>query len=137
MITDDQNYYDQKNFVRDDWGGQVRTPQSGKPSEDQSANFNIGSDNKPYPNNRNFVVGQATDGFTANETEPSMPSTTNPDMRLGQVKYARREGAVSIYKDGTRNTANDNAASAKAEGSTMGANSSMDDDYEENQGGSQ
>lgn len=130
MIKDDENYYNQANFVRDDWGGQARTPQEGKPSEDQSASFNMGSDDKPFPNDRNFVVGQATDGFNASESQPSMPSTTDPDIRLGQVKYARREGAVSIYKDGTRNTANDNQASAKAERSTV---YEVEDD-EENQG---
>ncbi len=44
---------------------------------------------------------------------------TAPMRTIGQVKYARREGAVSIYKDATRNTANDNAASRKAESSTI------------------
>ncbi len=77
-----------------------------------------GSDNKPYPQERNFVMGQANDGMSA-EVQPIMPSTSNPDVRLGQVKYARREGAPSIYKDGTRNTADDNAASRKAEASSI------------------
>lgn len=87
-------------------------------------------DDENYYNQKNFVMGQATDGFIANETQPSMPSTIDPDVRLGQVKYARREGAVSIYKDGTRNTANDNAASKRAESSTV---YEVEDD-EENQG---
>ncbi len=76
-----------------------------------------GSTSKPYPQERNFVVD-------ATSTMPSgmgtfMPSETDPDIRLGQIKYARREGAPSVYKDATRNTANDNAASKKAEGSTI------------------
>lgn len=86
--------------------------------ENNSQNVN-GSSDKPFPQERNFVMGQATDGFNASEQQPIMPSTSNPDVRMGQVKYARREGAVSIYKDGTRNTADDNAASAKAEATTI------------------
>lgn len=46
----------------------------------------------------------------------------NVANHFGQVKYARREGATSIYKDETRNTANDNEASKKAEGSCVGEN---------------
>ena len=138
MIQDDKNYYDEKNFVRDDWGGQVRTPQSGMPSQDQSKAFFMGSDEKPYPNDRNFVV-DANATIPIGMTEPVPAKGGNPaNNHFGQVKYARREGAPSIYKDATRNTADDNEASAKAEGSVMGcSNSVMDDDYEENQGGSQ
>lgn len=76
-----------------------------------------GSSDKPFPQERNFTTDVAP-------TQPTgmgnyMPSETSPDVRLGQVKYARREGAESIYKDATRNTADDNAASRKAEGSTV------------------
>lgn len=118
MIQDDKNYYDEKNYVRDDWGGQVRTPQSGMPSQDQSANFFNGDGTKPYPNDRNFVVDSMST-IPNKMTEPSMPSTTDPDVRLGQKKYAKREGAPSVYKDATRNTADDNEASAKSEASTI------------------
>jgi hypothetical protein len=51
-------------------------------------------------------------------TPPAPALGGNPaNDHFGQVKYAKREGAPSIYKDVTRNTANDNLASAKAEGS--------------------
>lgn len=63
----------------------------------------------------------------ANATIPNQMSEPQPAIggnpannHFGQVKYAKREGAVSIYKDATRNTANDNLASAKAEGSAVG-----------------
>lgn len=78
-----------------------------------------GSSDKPYPQERNFVMGTGNDGFVTQEIQPVMPSTTDPDVRLGQAKYAKREGAPSIYKDGTRNTADDNAASRKAERTTI------------------
>ncbi len=47
------------------------------------------------------------------------PIPTRPNVSIGQAKYAKRAGATSIYKDITRNTADDNEASAKAEGSTV------------------
>lgn len=79
-----------------------------------------GSSNKPYPQERNF-------NFDVASTQPSgmgnfitQADHGNVANHFGQVKYAKREGATSIYKDETRNTANDNAASAKAEGSCVG-----------------
>ncbi len=76
-----------------------------------------GSSDKPYPTERNFVMNaNPEDGITGSVTTPSM---TAPDVSIGQAKYARREGAPSIYKDATRNTADDNAASRKAERSTI------------------
>ncbi len=102
----------------------------------QQLNVN-GSDDKPFPQERNFVISDATSeilGQGANYT----PAVDHDDVpnHFGQVKYARREGARSIYKDETRNTANDNAASAKAEGSCVGDldNSSYDESAEESQG---
>lgn len=78
-----------------------------------------GSDDKPYPQERNFVIdAEATIPSRMREAAPAIGG--NPSVvPLGQVKYARREGAKSIYKDATRNTANDNAASAKAEATTL------------------
>lgn len=76
-----------------------------------------GSTDKPFPQERNFVMNpNPEDGVTGSVL---MPSKTAPDISIGQVKYAKREGAPSIYKDATRNTADDNAASRKAEGSTV------------------
>ena len=75
-----------------------------------------GSTDKPYPQERNFTIG---DQPIMAQREPAPAIGGNPSTEpQGQIKYAKREGAKSIYKDATRNTANDNAASAKAEGST-------------------
>lgn len=79
-----------------------------------------GSSDKPFPTERNFVI----DAMATIPNKMSDPYVTQDELgnvvnHFGQVKYARREGAISIYKDVTRNTANDNAASAKAEDSTM------------------
>jgi len=80
-----------------------------------------GSSDKPFPTERNFVMGTGTDGFITKESNPvvTQDELGNVVNHFGQVKYARREGAKSIYKDVTRNTANDNEASAKAESSTV------------------
>ena len=43
------------------------------------------------------------------------PMPTGDEVSIGQAKYAKRAGAESIYKDETRNTADDNQASMKAE----------------------
>jgi len=78
-----------------------------------------GSSDKPFPQERNFTINaEATIPNAMTAPAPAMGG--NPSVEpQGQIKYARREGVKSIYKDVTRNTANDNAASAKAEGSTM------------------
>ncbi len=78
------------------------------------------------------MINQTPGGYDkyvvdANATIPnkqSDPIVTQDELgnvvnHFGQIKYARREGAKSIYKDVSRNTANDNAASARAEGSTL------------------
>jgi hypothetical protein len=137
MIKDDQNYYDQKNFKRNDSGLGADAKNSGIAQENVRQDIN-GATDKPFPQERNWTLGTGNDGFITKETDPivTQEHQGNAPNHFGQVKYARREGAVSIYKDVTRNTANDNAASAKAEGSTMGANQTMGDDYEEEQGGS-
>jgi hypothetical protein len=117
MLQDDKNYYNEKNWTRNDSGLGADAKNVGIAQENIRQDVN-GSTDKPYPQERNFVVdANATIPFGM--SEPSMPSTTDPDVRLGQKKYARREGAPSIYKDATRNTADDNSASAKAEGSTI------------------
>lgn len=120
MIKDDQNYYDQKNFVRDDWGGQVRTPQSGNSTEvNQRIDVN-GSTNKPFPQERNFVINPDAfvDNIGGGHTNTSVGA--EPAKQYGgQVKYARREGAPSIYQDTSRYTADDMAAARKSEASTI------------------
>jgi hypothetical protein len=74
-----------------------------------------GSDDKPYPQERNFTVD-------ATATMPSgmgifVPQKDNNNVvnEFGQRKYARREGAKSIYKDETRQTQNDKEASNRGE----------------------
>lgn len=79
-----------------------------------------GSIDKPFPQERNWkfdadIQTQRTDeGIIV----PQM-ATGMVHNQFGQVKYARREGAISIYKDKTRQTENDKQASAKAEGSSI------------------
>jgi hypothetical protein len=74
-----------------------------------------GDPQKPYPIEGNFNRDVAA-------TQPSgmgifVPQTDHDNVAntFGQVKYAKRAGATSIYKDETRNTANDSAASRKTE----------------------
>lgn len=127
MIKDDENYYNQKNFTRNDSGLGPDGKNKGIAQENIRQDVN-GSTEKPYPQERNWVFNpNPEDGITGNVTTPSK---TGPDISIGQVKYARREGAPSIYKDETRNTADDNRASRKAESSTI---YEVEDD-EENQG---
>lgn len=117
------------NYKRDDWGGQILT-NAVSPNENIRQDIN-GSTDKPYPQERNFVRNNnPEDGITGSVT---MPSITAPNISIGQVKYARREGASSVYKDATRNTADDNRASAKAERTTLYEPIGED---EESQGGS-
>jgi len=95
-----------------------------------------GSDDKIYPQEENF-------NFNVDSTQPVgmgdyVPQTDHDNVAntFGQIKYARREGAISIYKDETRATDNDAKASAKAEGSCVGDvnDSSYDEAAEESQG---
>ena len=118
MIKDDENYYNQKNYSRNDSGLGADAKNQGIAQENIRQDVN-GSTDKPYPTERNFVV-DAMATSPNSMTEPAPAKGGNPaNNHFGQVKYARREGAPSIYKDGTRNTANDNEASAKAEGSSI------------------
>lgn len=73
----------------------------------------------PEPKEKGYVVD--ANGCSLGEGRTVVPSADHGNVanHFGQVKYARREGATSIYKDETRNTADDNAASKKAEGSTV------------------
>lgn len=66
-----------------------------------------------------------------------MDDSIGSNQQLGQVKYAKRAGAESIYKDATRNTANDNEASAKTESNPASCDYTAPyykEDAEENQG---
>ena len=92
-----------------------------------------GSDDKPYPQERNFVVDAEATSLGNGAVIVTADNPENVLNHFGQVKYARREGAVSIYKDATRNTENDNIASAKAEGSVMGCDTASEE-AEEAQG---
>lgn len=89
-----------------------------------------GSTDKPFPQERNFVLNNdiPTQRTDKGIIVPQM-ATGMVHNQFGQVKYAKREGAISIYKDKTRNTANDNEASAKAEGSTIFEPEGEDKDY--------
>ena len=130
MIQDDKNYYNEKNFVRDDWGGQVMTPNKGKTEMvgDEMVN---GSSDKPYPTQANWVRNDDPDGTTIKSrfVEPTVDNYAA--QPFGQVKYVKREGAPSQYEDATRNTADDNAATKRARGSTVYQVEGEDD--EENQ----
>lgn len=79
-----------------------------------------GQPSKPFPEEANFKVSNATSDALGQGGiyRPTLDKGNDPNY-FGQVKYARREGAVSIYKDITRNSANDNLASKKAESSTL------------------
>ncbi len=79
----------------------------------------------PEPIKKGYVVDPNGCGLGEGYMKVTQEDHGNVANRFGQVKYAHREGATSIYKDETRNTANDNEASAKAEGSCVG------EDYEE------
>lgn len=88
------------------------------PQINQRSDVN-GSNDKPYPQERNFVVSDQTSTVFGPGRTVVTSKDYGDDISIGQVKYARREGAISIYKDVTRNTPNDNAASRKAESSTI------------------
>lgn len=103
------------NYSRDDSGLGPNGKNIGVTQENDRQDIN-GSMNKPYPQERNFTTD-------IGPTQPTgmgifVPSKDfGDDVSLGQAKYAKRAGATSIYKDVTRNTADDNKASAKAESS--------------------
>ena len=81
-----------------------------------------GTPSKPYPEEANFIVDASatSDILGESRTVVTQEDYGNVVNHFGQVKYAVREGAVSIYKDETRQTNNDREASAKAEGSCVG-----------------
>lgn len=132
MIQDDKNYSNEKNFVRDDWGGQVLTPNTGNPGEVNQRQDVNGSTNKPYPQERNWTRKDDPDGRILESREEKDLLHQPGKEPFGQVKYARREGAPSIYKDASRNTADDNAATIKAEK----RGSLFEPEVEEEEGGS-
>lgn len=106
------------NYTRDDSGLGPNGKNVGIAQENVRQDIN-GSSDKPFPQERNWV--QNNDPMTNGAEGIVVPqmATGMVHNQFGQVKYAKREGAISIYKDKTRNTANDNAASAKAESSTV------------------
>lgn len=117
------------NYHRDDSGLGPNGRNQGSAQENIRQDVN-GSTDKPFPQERNWVFNSNPEDSI--EGGYSMPSKTKPDVSIGQVKYARREGVESIYSDETRNTADDFAASRKAKSSTI---YEVEDD-EENQGSS-
>lgn len=131
MIQDDKNYYDQKNFSRNDSGLGPDGKNVGIAQENIRQDVN-GSTDKPYPQERNWVLNNDPDGMIT-PSKTYTPTVAPGAQPFGLVKYAKREGAPSIYKDKTRNTADDNAASKKAEGSTV---YEVEGEDEESQGGS-
>lgn len=78
-----------------------------------------GNPSKPFPIEGNYVRNDDPKTNGAESVSVPQMATGMVHNQFGQVKYARREGAISIYKDKTRNTANDNEASMRAESSTM------------------
>lgn len=90
-----------------------------------------GNPQKPYPIEGNFVRNDDPSIGDFEGTTVTQMEEGNVANQFGQVKYARREGAISIYKDKSRETENDAAASAKAEGSTIYEDA---DESEESQG---
>ena len=89
-----QGGYDK--FKRDDWGGQVRTPQSGNSTEMKVREDVNGSDNKPFPQQANFSVN-------AEATIPTPMSEPKPMRVIGETKYFKNGYGESIYADDTRN----------------------------------
>jgi len=119
------------NFKRDDWGGQIMNNAVNPGETNQRLDVN-GSDNKPFPQERNFTRDNDPSIGNFESETVTQEEQGNVANQFGQIKYARREGATSIYKDITRNTENDNKASAKAEGSYIGC--SIEEENEESQG---
>lgn len=74
-----------------------------------------GNPNKPYPIEGNYVMNPDPDMGVESHTTVPQTDHNNVANTFGQIKYAKRAGATSIYKDETRNTANDAAASRKTE----------------------
>ncbi len=131
--SDNKPFPQEENFLRNDTGIYGAYPMETNPAEDQSANFFNGNSDKPFPEDRNFTMDVASTQPTGMGEYVPQTDHKNVANTFGQIKYARREGAISIYKDETRETANDKAASAKAEGSVMGCDIA-NEDSEENQG---
>lgn len=106
------------NYSRNDSGLGPDAKNQGVTQENIRQDVN-GSTNKPYPQERNFNMNMAATQPSGMGDYVTQKDHGNVANYFGQIKYARREGATSIYKDETRNTANDNAASKKAEGSSI------------------
>ncbi len=100
------------NYSRNDSGLGPNGQNDGVTQENIRQDVN-GSTDKIFPQERNWTqdVGSTQPAGMGNYA----PSTTDPDVRLGQIKYAKRAGAESVYKDATRNTANDDIASLKTQ----------------------
>lgn len=109
MIKDDENYYNQKNFVRNDSGLGPNGQNKGIAQENICQDVN-GSTDKPFPQERNWVLNNDPDGkIIQSHTDQDVvnrPST----QPFGQAKYAVRGLGPSIYQDKTRYTADDREA---------------------------
>ena len=62
----------------------------------------MGSDDKPYPQEGNFVMNANPEMGVESREE-----MTEPNYSIGQAKYAVRGMGPSIYQDKTRYTADD------------------------------
>lgn len=70
-----------------------------------------GSQDKPFPQERNFVLNADPDGTFVVDSRIEKDATSTPsDQPFGQAKYAVRGMGPSIYQDKTRYTADDTAA---------------------------
>lgn len=106
------------NFSRNDSGLGPNGQNIGIAQENIRQDVN-GSTDKPFPQERNWVLNNDPDGHIIQSHEDNDLLHQALKEPFGQVKYARREGAPSIYKDVSRNTADDNAATRKAEATTI------------------
>lgn len=92
-----------------------------------------GSDNKPFPQERNWVRNDDPDGtITPSRIEREAAGTPMTEP-FGQAKYAVRGMGPSIYQDKTRYTADDMAA-ARVSDTGKPAADNFPVSYEETQG---
>lgn len=68
------------NFVRDDWGGQI-TKNSTNPAEVNIRQDINGSTDKPYPQERNFVMNPDPDNSPMSRTEITSTSDVSVDNK--------------------------------------------------------
>lgn len=109
MIKDDENYYNQKNYTRNDSGLGPNGQNKGIAQENVSQDVN-GSTDKPFPQERNWVFNPdaLVDNIGPGRTET--PGNQSAKQVGGQAKYAVKGLGPSIYQDKTRYSADDGAA---------------------------